>query len=146
MTIKEANYELRRLDNEYNYWLGEKEQLKSLVYPKATDIRLEKVDGGKREDRLIKYAELLDDKKIDETLAYIQRRKENLLNWLENELKIMLKYGEIESVIIQLKEEGKLINGVYKSLTWDEISSEVHWSKSFCRNVYRKYKHKRYID
>ena len=146
MTIKEANYELRRLDNEYNYWLGEKEQLKSLVYPKATDIRLEKVDGGKREDRLIKYAELLDDKKIDETLAYIQRRKENLLNWLENELKIMLKYGEIESVIIQLKEEGKLINGVYKSLTWDEISSEVHWSKSLCRNVYRKYKHKRYID
>lgn len=146
MTIKEANYELKKLDNEYNYWLNEKEQLKSLVYPKATDIRLEKVDGGKREDRLIKYTELLDDKKIDETLEYIQRRKENLLNWLENELKIMLKYGEIESVIIQLKEEGKLINGVYKSLTWDEISSEVHWSKSFCRNVYRKYKHKRYID
>lgn len=146
MTIKEANYELKKLDNEYNYWLNEKEQLKSLVYPKATDIRLEKVDGGKREDRLIKYAELLDDKKIDETLEYIQRRKENLLNWLENELKIMLKYGEIESVIIQLKEEGKLINGRYESLTWDEISKEVRWSKSFCRNVYRKYKYKRYID
>lgn len=146
MTIKEANYELKKLDNEYNYWLNEKEQLKSLVYPKATDIRLEKVDGGKREDRLVKYAELLDDKKIDETLEYIQRRKENLLNWLENELKIMLKYGEIESVIIQLKEEGKLINGRYESLTWDEISKEVCWSKSFCRNVYRKYKYKRYID
>lgn len=146
MTIKEANYELKKLDNEYNYWLNEKEQLKSLVYPKATDIRLEKVDGGKREDRLEKYVELLDDKKIDETLSYIQSRKENLLNWLENEMKIMLKYGEIEKIIIQLKEEGKLINGRYKSLTWDEISTEVHWSKSFCRNVYRKYKHKRYVD
>lgn len=146
MTIKEANYELKKLDNEYNYWLNEKEQLKSLVYPKATDIRLEKVDGGKREDRLEKYVELLDDKKIDETLSYIQSRKENLLNWLENEMKIMLKYGEIERVIIQLKEEGKLTNGRYKSLTWDEISTEVHWSKSFCRNVYRKYKHKRYVD
>lgn len=146
MTIKEANYELKKLDNEYNYWLNEKEQLKSLVYPKATDIRLEKVDGGKREDRLEKYVELLDDKKIDETLSYIQSRKENLLNWLENEMKIMLKYGEIERVIIQLKEEGKLTNGRYKSLTWDEISTEVHWSKSFCRNVYRKYKYKRYVD
>lgn len=146
MTIKEANYELKKLDNEYNYWLNEKEQLKSLVYPKATDIRLEKVDGGKRENRLEKYVELLDDKKIDETLSYIQSRKENLLIWLENEMKIMLKYGEIEKIIIQLKEEGKLINGRYKSLTWDEISTEVHWSKSFCRNVYRKYKHKRYVD
>ena len=146
MTIKEANYELKKLDNEYNYWLNEKEQLKSLVYPKATDIRLEKVDGGKREDRLEKYVELLDDKKIDETLSYIQSRKENLLNWLENEMKIMLKYGEIERVIIQLKEEGKLTNGRYKSITWDEISTEVHWSKSFCRNVYRKYKSKRYVD
>ena len=55
MTIKEANYELKRLENEYNYWLNEKEQIKSLVVPKSTDIRLERVDGGKREDKLVNY-------------------------------------------------------------------------------------------
>ena len=37
-------------------------------------------------------------------------------------------------------------NGEYEKLTWEEISREVHWSKSFCRNVYRKYKKKRDID
>lgn len=146
MTLKEANKKIEQLENEYEYWLKEKEKLLCLITPKATDPMLEVVDGGKREDRLLKYAEIEDEKKINETLEYIQSRKENLLNWLENEMKIMLKYGEIESVIIQLKERGKLINGVYMQLTWDEISAEVHWSKSFCRNVYRKYKHKRYID
>ena len=71
MTIREANYELMKLDNEYNYWLNEKERIKSLVVPKSTDIRLEKVDGGKREDRLVKYAELLDEKKIDENVLLL---------------------------------------------------------------------------
>ena len=129
MTIKEANYELKKLDNEYNYWLNEKEQLKSLVYPKAADIRLEKVDGGKREDRLIKYAELLDDKKIDETLAYIEKRRNNLMNWLDNELKIMEEYEPLKRKIIRLKEE--------QNLPYEKIGLTVGYST---RHVIRIYK------
>ncbi len=147
MTLKEANKQLEKLENDYEYYLKEKEELESLVTPKATDIRIEKVDGGKRTDRLLEYVEKMDAKKIDETLDYIFQRKQNLINWIENELKIMLKYGEVESVIIQLKEKGKLNEqGIYEILTWEQISKEVHWSKSFCRNVYRKYKRKRDID
>lgn len=146
MTLKEANRKLEQFENEYNYWLNEKEKLLSLISPKATDIRQEVVDGGKREDRLLKYAELEDEKQINNTLDYIQSRKLNLIEWIENELKILMKYGEIESVIIQLKEKGKLVNGVYEQLTWEQIAAEVKWSKSFCRNVYRKYKKKRFID
>ena len=147
MDLKTANKELEKLDNEYNYWLSQKELAKNLVYPKSADIQLEKVDGGNRQDRLLKYVELLDDKKIDETLNYIFKRKCNLLNWLEKELKIMLKYGEVESAIIQLKENERIIdkNGKVREITWEEISKKVHWSKSFCRNVYRKYKKKRDI-
>lgn len=129
MTIKEANYELKKLDNEYNYWLNEKEQLKSLVYPKATDIRLEKVDGGKREDRLVKYAELLDDKKIDETLAYIEKRRNNLMNWLDNELRIMEEYEPLKRKIIRLKEE--------HNLSYEKIGLAVGYST---RHVIRIYK------
>ena len=129
MTIKEANYELKKLDNEYNYWLNEKEQLKSLVYPKATDIRLEKVDGGKREDRLVKYAELLDDKKIDETLEYIEKRRNNLMNWLDNELKIMEEYEPLKRKIIRLKEE--------QNLSYEKIGLAVGYST---RHVIRIYK------
>lgn len=129
MTIKEVNYELKRLDNEYNYWLNEKEQLKSLVYPRSTDIRLEKVDGGKREDVLSKYTELLDDKKIDETLEYIDRRRNNLMNWIDNELKIMEKYEPLKRKIIRLREEEKL--------SYEQIGRIVGYSE---RHVIRIYK------
>lgn len=146
MTLKDANMKLEQLENEYDYWLNEKEKLLSLVDAKAIDTTKDVVDGGKREDKLLKYIELEDEKKINDTLSYIHSRKLNLLSWIENELKIMLKYGEVESVIIQLKEKGKFSDGKYNELTWEEISKEVHWSKSFCRNVYRKYKKRRYID
>lgn len=147
MTLKEANMQLEKLENDYEYYLNEKEKLLTTVLPKATDIRGERVDGGKRTDRLLEYAVQIDTKQIDATLDYIHNRKQNLINWIENELKIMLKYGELESVIIQFKEMGKLNKeGKYEKITWEEIAKEVHWSKSFCRNVYRNYKKKRDID
>ncbi len=129
MTLKEANYELKKLDNDYNYWLNEKEQLKCIVYPKSTDIRLERVDGGKREDILSKYTELLDDKKIDETLEYIDRRRNNLMNWLDNELKIMEKYEPLKRKIIRLREEEKL--------SYEKIGAIVGYSERHVRRIYK---------
>lgn len=129
MTIREANYELMKLDNEYNYWLNEKEQIKSLVVPKSTDIRLERVDGGKREDRLVKYVELLDEKKIDETLDYIDKKRINLMNWLDQELKIMEQYEPLKRKIIRLREE--------EHLSYEKIGIAVGYST---RHVIRIYK------
>lgn len=149
MTLKEANKELEKLENEYEYWLLEKENLLKLVRPQGTEVKAERVDGGTREDRLLKYVELEDEKKINDTLDYIFKRQQNLLKWLKSELEIMLKYGEEEAVIIQLKENKRIRDkntGKYRDLTWEEISKEVHWSKTFCRNVYRHYKKKRDID
>ena len=129
MTIKEANYKLMKLDNEYNYWLNEKEQIKSLVVPKSTDIRLERVDGGKREDKLVKYVELLDEKKIDETLDYIDKKRTNLMNWLDQELKIMEQYEPLKRKIIRLREE--------EHLSYEKIGIAVGYST---RHVIRIYK------
>lgn len=148
MNLKEANKELEKLENEYNYWLREKEQLLVLLGPRSTDIREERVDGGKRVDRLYKYIELEDEKKINATLDYIAKRKENLLKWINTELEILQKYGEVESAIIQLKENGIVRDkntNKYREMTWEEIANQVHWSRSFCRNVYRNYKKKRDI-
>lgn len=148
MNLKEANKELEKLENEYNYWLREKEQLLVLLGPRSTDIREEKVDGGKRVDRLYKYIELEDEKKINATLDYIAKRKENLLKWINTELEILQKYGEVESAIIQLKENGIVRDkntNKYREMTWEEIANQVHWSRSFCRNVYRNYRKKRDI-
>lgn len=149
MTLKDANKELEQLENDYNYWLNEKENALSIVTVQAVDIRPEKVDGGTREDRMLNYAIKLDEKKIDETLEYIQRRKINLMNWMKEELRILKKYGEVESVIIQLKENKIIVDklsGKNRNMTWDEIASEVHYSKTFCRNIYRNYKKIRSID
>ena len=128
--------------------MREKEQLLVLLGPRSTDIREEKVDGGKRVDRLYKYIELEDERKINATLDYIAKRKENLLKWINTELEILQKYGEVESAIIQLKENGIVRDkntNKYREMTWEEIANQVHWSRSFCRNVYRNYKKKRDI-
>ena len=142
MTLKEANKELEKLDNEYTYWLNQKETLLNLVYPKATDIKPEIIQGGKREDRLLKYMELEDEKQINATLDYIHKRKNNLMNWMDTELKILLKYGEIESAIVQLKETRILdnITKKWRERTWEEISQEVRYNKDHCRRIYRNYK------
>ena len=146
MTLKEANEELEKLDNEYNYWLNEKERLSLLVTPKSMDIRPEMVEGGKRVDRLALYVESMDDKKINETLEYIQKKKQNLMNWLDNELSILKKYNEIEQLIVYYKEN-VMITDKYtnkrRNMTWEEISKEVHYSKDYCRKIYRNYKYKK---
>ena len=147
MNLKEANKELEKLDNEYTYWLEQKELILSLVMPKATDIKPEIIEGGKREDRLLKYVELEDEKQIDNTLDYIYKRKTNLINWMDKELKILLKYGELESAIVQLKETTIIDKDTkkWRERTWDEIAKEVHYNKDHCRRIYRNYKRIRNI-
>lgn len=146
MTLKEANKKLEELENDYEYYLKEKEELLSLVLPKATNITFERVDGGTREDRLLKYAETEDAKKINETLDYIDRKKQNLIRWIDEELRILNKYGELETLIIQLKENTSVkdkYSNKYRELTWEEIGKRTGYNKDHCRKIYRLYKKKR---
>lgn len=148
MTLKEANKRLEKLENDYEYYLREKEQLLAMVMPKATDTTIERVEGGTREDRMIKYVELEEEKKINDTLEYIFKKKQNLIQWINTELKILNKYGEVESVIIQLKENGKVrdkYSGKLREMTWEEIGRKIGYNKDHCRKIYRLYKKKRDI-
>ena len=136
MTLLEAQEQLKKLDNEYKYWLGEKEIALSIVLPKATDIRGEVVDGGKRIDRMLKYVELLESKQIDETLEYIHRKQQNLMNYIENELKIIGQYNLIEKRIYELRQE---------KLCWWKIGNIVGLSDRQCRRIYSKLVNKRSV-
>lgn len=131
MTLKEANEELEKLDNEYNYWLKEKEIALGMVLPRATNVRLERVDGGNREERLLKYVEVLDNKKIDETLDYIFRRQQNLMKYIDEELKILGEYEPIERKIIELRNE--------KNMKWKEIALNIGYCERQCQRIYDKY-------
>lgn len=134
MTLLEAQLQLKKLDNEYKYWLGEKELAQSIVLPKATDIRGEVVDGGKRIDRMLKYVELLESKQIDETLEYIHKKQQNLMNYIENELKIIGQYSYIEKQIYELRQD---------KLCWWKIGNIVGLSDRQCRRIYSKLINKR---
>ncbi len=139
MNLIDAKRELQQLENEENYWLNEKENLKSLVMPKGIQIQADKVNGGKREDRMLKYAELLDDKKIDETIDYIHKRKINIMNYIEEELKIIGTYGLIESKIYELRYDpnySKTNNG--KKRPFWLIGEEVGLSASQCCRILQK--------
>lgn len=132
MNLKEANIQLEKLDNEYNYWLEQKEIILSLVTPKSTEIKQEIIHGGKREDRLIKYMELEEEKQINNTLDYIFRKKQSLMTWIENELKIIGEYEPIERKILMLRDE--------KRLKWRDISKSVGYCERQCQRIYDKYK------
>lgn len=136
MTLKDANKELEKLENEYNYWLKQKENLLNLVMPKATDIRGEVVDGGKREDRLLKYVELEDEKQINATLDYIWKRKNNLMNWIDEELRILGDYEPIERKIIMLRDDERK--------KWKDIAKNIGYCERQCQRIYDKYKKRKH--
>lgn len=136
MTLLEAQEQLKKLDNEYKYWLNEKEIAQSILLPKSFDIKNEIVDGGKREDKMLKYIEILDEKQIDETLDYIFKKQQNLMNYIEEELKIIGQYNLIEKRIYELRQE---------KVHWWKIGNIVGLSDRQCRRIYSKMVKKRNI-
>lgn len=146
MNLIDANIELKRLENEERYWLNEKENIKSLVIPKGLQIIPDKIDGGKREDRMLKYVELLDDKKIDDTLDYISKKKNNIMKYIEGELKITGQYGILENKIYELRYDQEYMrthNG--KKRPFWQIGNEVGFSESQCYRILKKMLKKRDI-
>ena len=139
MTLKEANYEVEKLENDIDLLLKEKEVLESKVGVQSVDISKIVVDGGKRVDRFVEYVSSKELKNLDAKLQEKQERKENLLNWIDKELKILKKYDKVEQLIVYYKEI------VPQKYTWHEISSLVHYSKDYCRKIYARYKNLRDI-
>ena len=129
--------------------MNEKEIVKTFVLPKSVSTDLERVDGGNRQDRMLKYVEILEEKQIDETLDYIFKRRQNIMDWISKELKRMKKYGEVVSLIVQLKENTTITDKdthEERFLTWKEIGERSNFDKDYCRKVYRLYKKVRDIN
>lgn len=139
MTIKEANNKLEKIDNDINYWLTEKEIELSKVLPKATDITQERVSGGTRVDKFMKYAEAMEVKQIDEKLDKLYAQKKNLEDYIEKELHRLNKYREVEQLIVYYKEQ------CTENYTWVQISQRVYYSKEQCQRIYKKWKKERSI-
>lgn len=143
MTLKEANYEVERLNNELNKLLKDKELLEVTKDPKSTSYDKILIDGGKHNSSLeeiyVLKQELTKWKNLDTKICKIQEEIENYLNWIDNELKILKKYDKIEQLIVYYKEIE------VKEYTWTDISNLVHYSISQCKRIYKRYKETRNI-
>lgn len=140
MTLKEANCEVERLDNEIELLLKEKEVLESTVDIQAVSTDKMIVDGGKRVDKLLEYVEIKEIKQLDEKIQLKQSRKLNLMDWIEKELVILKKYDKVEQLIVYYKDI------CLKKYTWREIATLVHYSKEQCQRIYKKYHKLRFFN
>ena len=148
MTLTEVKEQLERLDNELEYKLKEKEILFQKTQPQAVDTTKENVEGGTRSDKYLNYVETIEEKNINVEIDKLYQRRRNLENWLNNELKILGKYNEIEQLVRYYKEEVQVIDKYTRrrrGLTWQEIGEKIHYSPVWCRKVYKLYKMKRDI-
>lgn len=138
MTIKEANNQINKLDNEIEYYLRKKELETRKLMPQATKYDKTLVDGGKRVDKYANY--VIKSEIIDKELDNLFQAKRLLEDFVEKELIRLNKYDEVLQLIVYYKEQ------CFEKLTWQQISNRVHYSVAQCRNLYRKYKKKRDID
>ena len=142
LTLEEAAKELDKLANDKAYWESRLEQIKSLVTPKSINVANERVDGGERVDKLLKYTELKDELAIEDTLKYIDDKILSLNQWVERELIRLDKYGETEKKIVYLRENKKVrdkYTNRIRKMTWKEIAKETHYSERSVRYFYENY-------
>ena len=143
MTLREAQEEVLRLDNEERYWLNEKENIKSIVMPKALTYEAEHVQGGKKEDKMLIYVELLDERKIDDTLKYINLRRNNLMNYIEKELRITNQYGTMAERIYALRNDPEYLRTHNKKMPYWKIAKKINYSPAQVYRILRDYINKR---
>ena len=142
LTLEEATKELEKLANDKIYWENRLEQIVSLTMPKSTDIANERVDGGERIDKLLKYTEIKEELAIDDTLKYIEDKIQSLNQWVERELIRLDKYGETEKKIVYLREHKKVrdkYTNRLRTMTWREIANETHYSERSVRYFYENW-------
>lgn len=140
--IKDANYKVESLTNDLNKYLRNKELLECMVSPGAVDTTKILVDGGKHCNPLEIYVlkqDLSIWKDLDKKIKIIQEEIKIEMDWIDNKLKSLNKYGKLVQQIIYYKEID------IKEYTWYQIAAKVHYSKDYCRRIYRNYNKKRNI-
>lgn len=141
MTIDKANKELNKLYNDLNYYNNRLISLLSLVLPKSTDMINERVDGGNRIDKFLKYVELEDKDKLEATIVYIQKQITDLEMWKRREIDRLNQYEEWVQEAVFLRENEFVIDkwsGKKRHLKWEEIAKKMHCSKRSAINYYNE--------
>ena len=136
MTIKEANIQIKQIDNDIERLEAKKELEFIKTQPGAVKTDKEIVDGIQVVDKNFNYVVKVDE--ITRELNIKLKEKESLENWVQKELKIIGEYEPLKAKIIKLREEA--------GLTWDKIAEATGYSRRQCINIYRNYTDHRLVE
>ncbi len=130
LTIKEAKYEIKKLENQLDLYLTKKEINKLKIQPKAIQIKDIVVDSSHTNfDRYLDY--VIKDEEIDTTLYEILSSILGYKQYIAKEIISMSKYDEIGYISYLKEEEGK---------SWKEIDKILHRGEDYSRTKYKRYK------
>lgn len=132
MTIKEANIQIKQLDNDIESLKRKKELEFIKTQPGAVKTDKEIVDGIQVVDKNFNYVVKADE--ITRELNIKLKEKENLEHWIERELRIIGEYEPLKAKIIQLRENGK---------TYDEIAEATGYCRRQVIRIYKQYSEQR---
>ena len=85
MNLRDANFEVERLENKLNKLLSDKELLETMIDPKSTDYTKVVVDGGKHSNIIEIYILKKDLPRwhnLDKRIRLTQEQIKNSLEWI----------------------------------------------------------------
>ncbi len=130
LTIKEAKYEIKRLENQLDLHLTKKEINKLKVQPKAIQIKDIVVDSSHTNlDNYLNY--VIKDEEIDTTVYEILASILGYKQYIAKEIINMSKYDEISYIAYLKEEEGK---------SWREIDKILHHGEGYSKLKFMRYK------
>lgn len=129
LTIKEAKYEIKKLENQLDLYLTKKEINKLKIQPKAIQIKDIVVDSSHVNfDKYLDY--VIKDEEIDTTVYEILSSILAYKQYIANEIVNMSKYDEIGYIAYLKEEENK---------SWREIDKILHHGEDYSRTKYKRY-------
>lgn len=130
LTIKEAKYEIKKLENQLDLYLTKKEINKLKIQPKAIQIKDIVVDSSHVNfDKYLDY--VIKDEEIDTTLYELLSSILSYKQYIAKEIISMSKYDEIGYIAYLKEEEGK---------SWREIDKILHHGEGYSKLKFMRYK------
>ena len=111
MNLRDANFEVERLENKLNKLLSDKELLETMIDPKSTDYTKVVVDGGKHSNIIEIYILKKDLPRwhnIDKRIKITQEQIKNSLEWIDNEFLKTSTFPEPANKIKSVETKNKI--------------------------------------
>lgn len=138
MNLKEANSELRRIDNLIEYYQQKLDLLFYRTQPQGIGAKEVSVQGGTQTSAFDNY--VIQKESIEKYLNGLYQQKIIIEKYIEKELNRMKTFNEAEQLVIYYKEE------CMENYTWFQISQKVHYSVATCKRIYKRFKENRKND